>query len=127
MRLFRYTSLMSPNPKSTFSPPPNPSLSESAEWFYNEIMRHIEPDLLSTVILTHAEKYKSETQEQREARIKSYDNAFIVFDRVADDYGKQMASEVQEFKKQERTKAMKKEKKQEKKALKKIEGEMEQS
>ena len=74
---------MSEPKKTTFTPPPNPSAPGTPEWFYNEIMRHVEPDLLTTAIPQHAEYYGSETKEQRIKRMDSYDKAFAIYDKVA--------------------------------------------
>ncbi len=71
---------------STFIPPANPSTPGTSQWIYNEIMRNIEPDLMTTNLPTHTKKYKDETQEQRLARMKLYDEAFAVFDAVAAEY-----------------------------------------
>lgn len=112
---------MSPNPKSTQDPPKNPSTPGTSEWFYDEIMRHIEPDLLTTVIPTHAEKYNDETQEERVERMKAYDAAFAIFDKVAEEYEKEFMEDVQKLKKQSRSKVMKEEKKERKQELSNIE------
>ena len=115
---------MSPNPKSTPTPPDNPSKPGTSEWFYDEIMRHIEPDLLTNVIPMHAEKYKQETQEQRVARMKAYDAAFTIFDKVAAEYEKEFMDGVQALKKKSRAKAVKEEKSEKRKELKHIEDEL---
>ena len=115
---------MSPNPKTPITPPENPSTPGTSEWFYDEIMRHVEPDLMTNAIPTHAEKYKNETQEQRVERMQAYDKAFTVFDHVADAYEKDFHEDVEKLKKQSRSKAMKEEKLEKKKALKKIEEQM---
>ena len=117
---------MSPNQKSTSIPPVNPSSPGTSEWFYDEIMRHIEPDLMTNVLPTHAEKYKNETQEQRVERMQSYDKAFTIFDKVADEYEKEFHQDVVDLKKKSRSKAMKEEVREKKKALKKIEDELNQ-
>ena len=73
-----------PSPqKQTFTPPPNPSQPGTPEWFYNEIMRHVEPDLLTTAIPQHAAYYANETKEQRIKRMDAYDKAFAIYDKVA--------------------------------------------
>lgn len=89
-------------------------------------MRHIEPDLMTNVIPTHAENYKNETQEQRVARMQSYDKAFTIFDKVADEYEKEFHQDVVDLKKKSRTKAMRAEKRERKKDLKTIEEQLDQ-
>ena len=127
MVIFRYTSPMPPNPQSTATPPPNPSAPGSPEWWYNEIMRHIEPELLTTVIPTHAETYKDESGEDRVARIEGYDKAFAMYDNVAADFEQTLHKDLETMRKKSRaaTRAEeKKEKKKEKRVLKTIEKEI---
>jgi len=80
---------MSPNPQTTFTPPPNPSKEGTPEWFYDEIMRFIEPDLLTTVIPLHAEKYAKQSKEECLARLQAYDRAFEIFDKASQDVAKE--------------------------------------
>ncbi len=117
---------MSPNPKPTQEPPENPSTPGTSEWFYDEIMRHIEPDLVTNVIPTHAEKYKDETQEERVERMKAYDAAFTIFDKVAAEYEKEFMNDVQTLKKQSRSKAVKQETKEKNKELRNVEEQLDQ-
>lgn len=62
--------------------PENQSKPETPEWHYDEVMRWIEPDLMSHMLKTHAERYKNETREQTIARMEQYDRAFAIFDKV---------------------------------------------
>lgn len=48
-------------------------------------MRFIEPDLLTTVIPTHAEKYANQSKPDCVARMTSYEHAFMVFEKAAAD------------------------------------------
>lgn len=61
--------------------PKNPSAPGSSDWVYNEIMRFIEPDLISTSIPTLARKYANETESQRRWRHDKYRRAYALFDR----------------------------------------------
>ncbi len=61
--------------------PKNPSVPGSSDWVYNEIMRFIEPDLISTSIPTLARKYPSESASQRQGRYDKYKKAYALFDR----------------------------------------------
>lgn len=93
---FGYTSLMSPNQKQpsdtkggtpgagddAAAAPKNMAKPGTNEWRYDEVMRWIEPDLMSTVLPTHPEKYKDETREETVARMTHYDQAFAIFDSV---------------------------------------------
>ena len=80
--------------KPTFTPPANPSQEGTPEWFYNEIMRHIEPDLLTTAIAAHGEKYAKQSPEEVLERLKAYDRAFAVFDKASADVAQEYRSEV---------------------------------
>ncbi|MSR86737.1 hypothetical protein EXS70_01020 [Candidatus Peribacteria bacterium] len=115
---------MSPNPKSTVGPPENPSTPDTPEWSYNELMRHIEPDLMTDFLPKHEEVFASETKEQTQARMKAYDEAFAVFDKAVLDCEDVFAKEVHELKTKAHEKAIKAEKKEQKKELKKIEDEI---
>lgn len=109
---------MSPNQKSTVDPrqsggqaPQNPSQQGTPEWLYDEIMRHIEPDLLTTVIPTHIEKYKNETAEERKERMTAYDKAFAIFDTVAAEFEGDFHIEYQKVRKDAQEKVATEEKK----------------
>ena len=60
--------------------PLNPSAPQTVEWMYNEIMRHIEPDLLTNVLPQLSEYYAGESAIERHARFSSYQRAFRAFD-----------------------------------------------
>ena len=110
--------------KPTFNPPANPSQEGTSEWYYNEIMRHIEPDLLTTVIPTHAKKYAKESPEQSLERMKAYDIAFAVFDKAATDVAQEYKAGVQKMREEAKTKVKSEERKeqmQSKEQLKNIE------
>ena len=78
----------------TFTPPKNPSQPGTPEWVYNEIMRHIEPDLLTTVIPQHPTMYGSESQQERIGRLKAYEQAFGIFDKAAVDFERRLSADV---------------------------------
>ena len=122
MSIFRYTFLMSPSQKSTFVPPQNPSKPGTPEWLYDEIMRNIEPDLLTTALSTHDERYNDETKEQRAARLHAYDQAFMIFDNVTGDFEKEFHEKMETVRKKAKKKAMK----EDKKKLKSIEEEIDE-
>lgn len=124
---FLYTFLMSPNPKSTFIPPPNPSAPGTPEWTYNEIMREIEPDLMTNVLPAHEKMYAAETSENRLERMKAYDKAFALFDTVSAECEHEFHREITALHKEARTKAMKTDSKENTKKLQAIEKEMDES
>jgi hypothetical protein len=65
---------------TTFTPPPNVWPLHSSEWVYDEIMRHIEPELMLAVLPTLQDLYKDESTEDFDARMARYDKAFEAFD-----------------------------------------------
>jgi len=52
----------------------------SAQWLYDELMQHIEPDLLTDQIAHADEKYAGESDEDRAARYERYTIAFMAFE-----------------------------------------------
>lgn len=115
---------MSPNPNPASVAPQNPSAPGTAEWMYNEIMREIEPDLLTTELPKHLEKYARETQAQREERMKAYEQAFAIFDTVAAACEQEMRHGVEELRKQAHAKAVSEEGRERAEELRTIEQEM---
>lgn len=61
---------------------------------YNQIMAGIEPELVSDVLPTLAEKYKDETAEQAEARRQRYEAAYAEYDKRYAQYMTNMATQV---------------------------------
>ena len=55
------------------------------EWLYDQIMREIEPDLVTDVLTTLTQKYKKETAAQAKLREERYAKAFKIFDVVLAD------------------------------------------
>lgn len=60
--------------------PPNASVAGTPEWAYDELMRHIEPDLLTNALPLLDAYYAGETTIERHARFSSYQRAFAAFD-----------------------------------------------
>lgn len=60
--------------------PPNPSAPGTPAWTYDEIMRHIEPDLLTSALPSIDAYYAGESAIERHARFSSYQRAFAAFD-----------------------------------------------
>lgn len=65
--------------------PPNPSDRRDPEWFYNEIMRHVQPDLMSDHLAFLEMKYAGETSYERASRMSAYELAFSAYDRFANE------------------------------------------
>ncbi len=63
-------------------PPPNPSTPNTEEWLYNEIMRHVEPDLMLNHLPLLDEKYANETPVEHLQRMKNYEDAYRIFDKA---------------------------------------------
>lgn len=119
-----YTPLMPKNQKQTFVAPANPSAPGTPEWLYNEIMRHIEPDLLTDVLSTHVEIYKDETHEERIERMKAYDEAFIIFDKAAAEFEHALHQDLRGVRAKSQHEARKREKKEQNKGLEDIESQL---
>ena len=62
-------------PTPTFTIPEPPKIP-SGEEFYDAVMSEIEPELVSSVIPTLSEKYKNETEEEKQKRCDRYNKAF---------------------------------------------------
>ena len=62
-------------PTPTFTIPEPPKIPSGKE-IYDAIMGQIEPELVSTVIPTLPEKYKNETEEEKQKRCDRYNKAF---------------------------------------------------
>jgi hypothetical protein len=102
---------MSPTQTSTQRvPPSNPSQPGTAQWIYDEIMRHIEPDLLTTRVIHLDEIYKNETKEEGLKRMACYEKAFQIFDAAAAGFEKDFHAGLLAMRKGAREKAMQEEK-----------------
>lgn len=73
--------------------PPNPCKKDSPQWLYCEIMRHIEPDLLPERLALHERMYKWETDDDRFERMRHYDEALALYDRIYADVAAMMTRE----------------------------------
>lgn len=59
---------------------PRPPVVPGGEEVYDRIMSAIEPELVTAVLPTLAEKYANETQVERDARMERYKAAFIKYE-----------------------------------------------
>lgn len=80
--------------------PPNPSDVQSQEWLYDEIMRYIEPELMTNRKDKLAEMIAGETAGEREARKARYEQAFGIFDAVYKDVAEMMVRDAATVKEQ---------------------------
>ncbi len=89
--------------------PKNPWPRTAAYWLYDEIMRHINPDLMIERIPLLEKKYASENAMEHEARMGEYQRAFDLYDRIYKDVTNVCADEAHKLKEESRKKAMGKE------------------
>lgn len=90
-------------------------------WLYDEIMQHIEPDLLSKNLPFLDDKYKGETEAEHADRMASYDTSFEIFDRAFEGFQSEFIGEVKTVKKEVRNKAQAQAKAEDEQVLKTIE------
>lgn len=90
-------------------------------WLYDEIMRHIEPDLCSHQIPFLTEKYKNETPKEKLFRMRAYEMAFSLFDACLKEVKDGIADDVAEWKQKLRRRAVKKEQLEQKADMENIE------
>jgi hypothetical protein len=70
----------------------------SAEEIYDALMREIEPDLVSETIGSIDTLYPGETEEERDARMKQYALAFVIFDETLEEYELEKKEEIHRIK-----------------------------
>jgi hypothetical protein len=74
-------------PDQTPIPPaPEPPRIPTGQELFDAIMGRIEPELTSTAAAQVAEKYKSETAEERKVRMQRYELAFERYDQAYEGY-----------------------------------------
>src|SRR5688572_23986759 len=66
------------------------------EW-YDELMKHIEPDLVSTQLPLLDQKYNGETAEQRADRLAHYKIAFMVFNDCAEEFAELTSLNIERY------------------------------
>ena len=81
----------------------------SAEWLYDEIMRHIEPDLMLRSVHGLQGKYLGESDAARAERMARYERAFAVFDGIYGTIAQMMMDDAHALKRQMRDIAVRKE------------------
>lgn len=89
--------------------PTNPWPVAAPHWLYDEIMRHIEPDLMIERIPLLDKKYAAETADQHQARMEHYDQAFRRYDAWHDDVVQFMSDETIKVRKNAQAEVAKKE------------------
>lgn len=121
--LFLYNTVMS----QTQTYPANPSLPGTAQWIYDEIMRFIEPDLLTTRIGFLDEIYANETEDEGKKRMMAYEKAFAIFDKVAEKFESKFNAAVLSLRKGAREQAISEERVEEDKSVLEIESKFQQT
>ena len=76
--------------------PTMPALPDPRD-LYDSLMNAIEPELVSYVLPTLAEKYKSESPSEAEARAKRYSAAFEKFDTAMRAYMEKLNQSIREY------------------------------
>jgi len=94
------------------------------EWLYDRLMKHIEPDLTTENIKNLDEKYKGESDEDKELRQESYELAFDLFDVAVEAFEGGILDEVKEWKKAIRERAQEEESLEEEEVMQEIEEEI---
>lgn len=84
------------NQTSATGLPVPPAIMDGNE-VYDMIMAEIEPDLTTANLPTLAERYKDETDEQKEERAERYKAAFIEYKKRYAEYKEQMTQDVQSY------------------------------
>lgn len=74
----------------------------SGQEIYDAIMAEIQPELTSAIYPTLAEKYKDETEDDRAARMKRYEEAFAEYDKRYAVFLQKVNTDVHEMKKSAR-------------------------
>lgn len=80
--------------------PPLPSLPQSGQEVFDQIMGQIEPELTSAGRAMLEEKYSNETAEARQARFQRYEAAFEEYDRRYAEYQLQQQGALRSFQRQ---------------------------
>lgn len=101
--------------------PKNPWPRTAACWLYDEIMRHINPDLMIERVPLLEKKYLGEAPMEHEARMHEYQRAFDLYDRIYKDVANVCADEAHRIKEDSRATAMGKEAAQQGSDLKNVE------
>ncbi len=86
--------------------PQNPWPRTAACWLYDEIMRHVNPDLMLGRIPLLEKKYRDEAEEEHAARLREYERAFALYDRIYRDVADLCADEAHRIKERSHAQAM---------------------
>ena len=66
----------------------------TAQWLYDEIMQHVDKDLLTSNIPILDEELRNATPEEREERLAQYDESFDIFDQALEEVDEKMRQDV---------------------------------
>ncbi len=86
--------------------PPNTFPVDAPQWLYQEIMRHIEPDLMLGRVEDLDRVYAGETEKEKEERMRCYEEAFALFDRVYADVSTVVGSQARALNRRARGQAL---------------------
>ncbi len=103
------------------APPINTFPPDAPEWLYQEIMRHIEPDLLLERLPRLDAQYAGETLDQRVERMQYYERAFALFDQISADISAMIARDARRLKDEARGEIRRREGQEHGQELKRIE------
>jgi len=103
---------MSDSQQTVVEPPTKPVIPSGQEIF-DSIMKDIEQDLISTNVNTLEEKYGTEPEDQKKARLEKYKLAFAEYDKRYKEYMDKLTKDVAEYTKYEVKKIEAKNKKKE--------------
>lgn len=118
---------MSQEPTQTQSSAGDPTAWFTPEWLYDEIMRCIEPDLVSSSLPMLDAKYAGEDPAEREFRLGKYQEAFALFDIALEKFEEAIGTQLRGYKQVAQKKALKEEQDETSQALHAIEQELDQS
>jgi hypothetical protein len=79
-------------------PPANTYPVDTPEWLYQEIMRHIEPDLMLDRLPKLNSVYAGESKREHAERMQSYEKAFAHFDQIYAKVAAMIARETRKLK-----------------------------
>ena len=84
-------------PQTTFTLPKPPKIQSGRE-IYDSIMGQIEPELVSSSIPLLRKKYANESQEDKAARRKRYNDAFAKYDEMYEAYIADLDARIHRYK-----------------------------
>lgn len=99
------------------SVPTNPWQPATPEWYYDEAMRFIEPDLMLNAIGRLEAFYTGETEQERQQRFVRYEQAFAVFDEAIGSAGAEMEGKLRILRNEKNAQALRQQEQQDAQAM----------